>query len=48
MELPKKFRYNGERIYLRTLDFTDVSAEYLSWLNDLEINILLETREATI
>ena len=48
MELPKKSRYNGERIYLRTLDSTDVSAEYQSWLNDPEINILLETREATI
>ena len=48
MELPKKFRYNGERIYFRTLSFTDVSIEYQSWLTDPEINFFLETRGATI
>jgi len=35
---------NGKRIYLRSLVEDDCSVNYVSWLNDCEINQYLETR----
>jgi len=35
---------SGEKIYLREVREEDVSDEYYSWINDLEINQFLESR----
>jgi ribosomal-protein-alanine N-acetyltransferase len=37
-------RIEATRIYMRTLGDQDCTAEYLSWLNDPEVNRYLETR----
>lgn len=38
----------GDRIYLRPLTPEDATSDYVSWLNDTDINRFLETRRATI
>ena len=37
-------RINGDRIYLRKVELSDVDQEYVDWLNDPDINQFLETR----
>lgn len=37
-------RLDGEAIFLRPLGIDDVTANYLRWLNDPEVNRFLETR----
>lgn len=39
----KKYLYS-ERIYLRSVKFSDIDNGYLDWLNDPEVNQYLETR----
>ncbi len=49
MKLPMdQDRMAGEKIFLRTLDVKDASAEYVAWLNDPVVNQYLETRQATL
>jgi [ribosomal protein S5]-alanine N-acetyltransferase len=37
-------RLDGEAVFLRPLGLDDVTANYLRWLNDLEVTRFLETR----
>jgi len=37
-------RINGDRIYLRKVELSDVDQEYVDWLNDPDVNQFLETR----
>ena len=37
-------RINGDRIYLRKVELSDVNQAYVNWLNDPEVNQYLETR----
>jgi [ribosomal protein S5]-alanine N-acetyltransferase len=37
-------RINGDRIYLRELELSDVNQTYVDWLNDPEVSQFLETR----
>ncbi|MFA6530273.1 MAG: GNAT family N-acetyltransferase [Candidatus Micrarchaeia archaeon] len=39
---------SGERIYLRHLTLSDVSDAYLSWLNDSEVTVFMETKHSTM
>lgn len=41
------FIYTGEKISLRYIDPKDCTEEYLSWLQDPEVNRFLETRHHT-
>ncbi len=43
----KKFKIDGNRIYLRVLEVKDATQEYCYWLNDPEVNKYLETKGAT-
>ncbi len=40
-------RINGDRIYLRKVELSDVDHEYVGWLNDPDVNQFLETRHET-
>ena len=48
MKDKKNLIINGERIHLRILKEQDASYEYVSWLNDNEVNKHLETKKADI
>ena len=37
-------RINGDRIYLRKVELSDVNQAYVDWLNDPKVNQYLETR----
>ena len=37
-------RINGDRIYLRNVELSDVNQVYVDWLNDPKVNQYLETR----
>ena len=37
-------RINGDRIYLRKVELSDVNQVYVDWLNDPKVNQYLETR----
>lgn len=39
-------RLEGKRIYLRPVDLSDATEEYVNWLNDEEVNQFLEVRFA--
>jgi len=43
----KKFKIEGNSIYLRVLGEKDATQKYCDWLNDPEVNKYLETKEAT-
>jgi len=40
-------RINGDRIYLRKVELSDVDQKYVDWLNDPDVNQFLETRHET-
>lgn len=37
-------KLESKSIYLRNIELSDCNAEYLSWLEDVEVNMYLETR----
>ena len=39
-----KLKIQGDRIYLREVELSDVNQTYVDWLNDREVNQFLETR----
>lgn len=39
-----KIRLKGKKVYLRSLIVSDVTQEYINWLNDEEVNQFLEAR----
>ena len=39
-----KLRLESERIYLRPVEISDATEEYVGWLNDPEVNRFLESR----
>lgn len=43
-KITKTITIDGERIYLRKLHVYDVNQQYLSWMNDREVNRYLESR----
>lgn len=48
MEPSKIQTVTGPRVYLRALTPGDASEAYCAWLNDVDVNEFLETRQSTI
>ena len=44
----KNINIEGERIYLRPLKEEDASEDYCSWINNMEVNKYLDSKETTI
>ena len=42
--MKKEVQINGNRVYLRSVKISDVTKEYVSWLNSNQINQFLESR----
>ena len=39
-----KIKIDGDKIYLREVELSDVNQTYVNWLNDPKVNQYLETR----
>lgn len=44
----KNINIEGERIYLRPLKEEDASEDYCSWINNMEVNKYIDSKETTI
>lgn len=46
--MKKNINIEGERIYLRPLKEEDASEDYCSWINNMEVNKYIDSKETTI